>query len=122
MYYVISCVDKAGHAHVRAENRPAHVDYLKANIDHIVMAGPTLSEDGEGMTGSVLIMEYESLADAQAVADGDPFTWSRPPASPMRDGRAGAPWPRRRGKARWQAAGRHSASPAPRPHKASGGW
>ncbi|TQV79737.1 YciI family protein [Denitrobaculum tricleocarpae] len=73
MYYVISCVDKAGHAHVRAENRPAHVDYLKANIDHIVMAGPTTSEDGEAMTGSVLIMEYDSLADAQAFADGDPY-------------------------------------------------
>jgi hypothetical protein len=73
MHYVISCIDKAGHAHVRAENRPAHVDYLKANIGHIVMAGPTLSEDGEGMTGSLLIMEYATLAEVQAFADGDPY-------------------------------------------------
>lgn len=74
MYYVISCVDKADHAHVRAEHRPAHVDYLKANIDRIVMAGPTTSEDGEAMTGSVLIMDYNSLAEAQSFAAGDPYS------------------------------------------------
>jgi uncharacterized protein YciI len=73
MHFVIHCTDKADHGHVRAENRPAHVDYLKAHADRIVAAGPTLSEDFESMTGSVLIMEFDGCAEAEAWADGDPY-------------------------------------------------
>jgi len=73
MHFVIHCTDKADHAHVRAENRPAHVEYLKAHAAQIVAAGPTLSEDGEAMTGSVLIMEFADRAAAETWADGDPY-------------------------------------------------
>ena len=44
MHFVIYCLDKADHAHVRAENRPAHVEFLKAHADKIVAAGPLLSD------------------------------------------------------------------------------
>ncbi len=73
MHFVIHCVDKFDHGHVRAENRPAHVDYLKANQDKIFAAGPTTSEDGSAMTGSVLIMEFDTLAEAETFAANDPY-------------------------------------------------
>ena len=74
MNFVLYCVDKAGHGHVRTENRPAHVDYLKSNLERIVLAGPMLSDDGEAMLGSVLVIEAADRADAEGFAAGDPYT------------------------------------------------
>ncbi|MGF1628870.1 MAG: YciI family protein [Kiloniellaceae bacterium] len=73
MNFVLYCVDKADHSHVRAENRPAHIDYLKSNLDRIVLAGPTTSEDGTGKTGSVLIIDVADRNAAEAFAAGDPY-------------------------------------------------
>ena len=73
MHFVIHCLDKADHAHVRAENRPAHVEYLKAHADKIVAAGPLMSDDGEGMIGSTLIMAFRDRTEAESWAAGDPY-------------------------------------------------
>tara|TARA_R110002050_G_scaffold102235_1_gene210728 strand:- start:435 stop:719 length:285 start_codon:yes stop_codon:yes gene_type:complete len=73
MHFVIYCLDKADHAHVRAENRPAHVEFLKAHADKIVAAGPLLSDDGEGMIGSTLILEFDDRAEAESWAAADPY-------------------------------------------------
>jgi uncharacterized protein YciI len=73
MNFVLYCVDKADHGHVRAENRPAHIEYLKNNLERIVIAGPLTSEDGEAPIGSVLIIEAEDRAAAEAFAAGDPY-------------------------------------------------
>lgn len=73
MHFVIHCLDKPGHAQVRADNRPAHVEYLKASAARIVAAGPLLSDDGEGMVGSTLIMEFAERAEADAWAADDPY-------------------------------------------------
>ena len=73
MHFVISCRDKPDHQDVRMENRPAHVDYLKSHSGKIVAAGPTLGEAPEQMTGSVLIMEFGSLAEVEEWAANDPY-------------------------------------------------
>ena len=73
MHFVISCKDKADHMSVRMENRPAHVEYLKAHAGKIVAAGPTLGDAPDVMNGSVLIMEFDNLADAQDWAANDPY-------------------------------------------------
>jgi hypothetical protein len=73
MNFVLYCVDKAGHGHIRTENRPAHVDYLKSNLERIVLAGPMLSDDGEAMLGSVLVIEAADRAAAEGFAAGDPY-------------------------------------------------
>lgn len=73
MYFVIYCVDKPEHGPVRAENRPAHVEYLKAQGDKILVAGPTTSEDGEAMTGSVIIIDFANIAEAEVFAEKDPY-------------------------------------------------
>jgi uncharacterized protein YciI len=73
MPFFIYCVDKPGHAHVRAANRAAHLEYLKGFADRVLAGGPTLTEDGTGMTGSVLLMDLPDRAAAEAFCAGDPY-------------------------------------------------
>jgi uncharacterized protein YciI len=74
MPFMIYCLDKPGHAHVRADNRAAHLDYLKAQwMDKIIVAGPLLSDDGAGMVGSLLLMDLKDRAEADAFVAGDPY-------------------------------------------------
>ncbi|HIJ44480.1 MAG: YciI family protein [Alphaproteobacteria bacterium] len=73
MFFVIDCVDKAGHAEVRAANREAHLDYLSRFKERICVAGPTFGEDGQGMNGSVLILDFADRGAAEDFAAGDPY-------------------------------------------------
>lgn len=73
MYFVFICHDKPGHQQVRLENRQAHLDYLARFGPSVAAAGPTLSEDGQHMTGSVLIVDLADRAKADAFAAGDPY-------------------------------------------------
>ena len=47
--------------------------FLKGSAERLKVAGPTTSEDGSAMTGSMLVIEAESQADAEAWAAGDPY-------------------------------------------------
>jgi uncharacterized protein YciI len=65
---------------LRKQARPAHLARLQALAEQgrLVLAGPNPAIDAEdpgeaGFTGSVVIAEFESLADAQAWADADPY-------------------------------------------------
>lgn len=73
MHFIIHCTDKLGAAQVRADNRPAHVVFLKANRDNIYTAGPTLNDDGEVMNGSLLIVDLPDRAAVDAFAAADPY-------------------------------------------------
>lgn len=73
MNFALYCIDKAGHSQLRADNRPAHLDYLKANLDRLVVAGPLLADDGVTVLGSLLIIEAADRAAAEAFAAGDPY-------------------------------------------------
>ena len=73
MNFALTCIDKAGHSQVRADNRPAHLDYLKANLDRLMIAGPLLGDDGVTVQGSLLVIEAADRAAAEAFAAGDPY-------------------------------------------------
>jgi uncharacterized protein len=74
MLFSLNCVDKpADGLAIRKENRPAHLEYLEANIGLIKYAGPTLTDDGETPTGSLLIIDVADKAAAEAFAAGDPY-------------------------------------------------
>ncbi|MFQ5774300.1 MAG: YciI family protein [Kiloniellaceae bacterium] len=73
MHFAITCIDRPDSGALRAENRPAHLDYLKAHLDRILVAGPMLSDDGQTPTGSLLIMDFADLAAARAFAAADPY-------------------------------------------------
>lgn len=73
MHFAIVCLDKPGQAQLRAEHRPAHLEYLKANERRILIVGPLLDEAGKAPLGSLLILDFDDLAAAQAFADDDPY-------------------------------------------------
>ena len=70
--FLINARDKAGSLDVRMANRDAHLAYASDHMDQIKVAGPVLNEAGD-MAGSTLIMEFETLEDAQAWAANDPY-------------------------------------------------
>ena len=72
MLFVIHCTDKKDHLQVRLNNREAHIDYLKSYGEKLHAAGPTLSEES-AMNGSVIILDLEDLAAAEAFAANDPY-------------------------------------------------
>lgn len=63
--------DKTGALQTRLDNRDAHLEYI-SQTGVVEMAGPFLDADGQ-MCGSMIIMNVESLADAQTWADNDPY-------------------------------------------------
>lgn len=73
MLFAIFCTDKPDSADIRAATRPAHLDYVGKVVDQVVLAGPTLSDDGEAMTGSLLLMDFADLAAARDFAANDPY-------------------------------------------------
>lgn len=80
MYYVIFSEDAADSGELRASARPDHLARLEGLKDEgrLLAAGPCPAIDAldpgpAGFTGSVVIAEFDSLGDAQAWADGDPY-------------------------------------------------
>lgn len=80
MYYVIFSQDVENSLPLRAQARPAHLERLTALSEQgrLLVAGPMPAIDtndpGEaGFTGSTVIADFDSLADAQAWADTDPY-------------------------------------------------
>lgn len=73
MYFVALGRDRADAGSIRLEQRPAHLDFLKGLGGAVKAAGPLLSDDGESMVGSLLVVEADSLDAAKAMLAGDPY-------------------------------------------------
>ena len=80
MLYAILARDIPDSVAARSATRDRHLAYLKQLIDQgrVVLAGPLPSIDSTepgpaGMYGSLLIVEFDSLKDAQDWADNDPY-------------------------------------------------
>lgn len=80
MLYAIISEDIENSLPLRKEARPAHLARLQALKDagKLVLAGPHPAIDNPtpsdaGFTGSLVVAEFNSLAEAQAWADSDPY-------------------------------------------------
>ena len=71
MRFALICTDKADHMEVRKANRDAHLAHIAAS-GVVEMAGPFLNDKGE-MSGSLVILEVGSKAEAEAWAAADPY-------------------------------------------------
>jgi uncharacterized protein YciI len=71
MLYAIICEDKADSEDLRKATRGDHLAYI-GSFD-VRLAGPMLSDDGETMIGSIIMLETESLDAAQTFAASDPY-------------------------------------------------
>lgn len=68
--------DVADSGQKRRETRPMHLDRLhKLNEQkRLIVAGPTPIEHGaDAMSGSLVIAEFDDLAEAKAWAEADPY-------------------------------------------------
>jgi uncharacterized protein len=72
MLYAVICTDKPDSLAVRQANRPEHVAYLEGLGSKLKAAGPFLDEAGDP-NGSLVIIEAETRAEAEAAAGGDPY-------------------------------------------------
>ncbi len=80
MLYAIISQDVENSLEKRMAVRPAHIERLNIlkNEGRLIIAGPhpaiDNNEPGEaGFTGSLVVAEFDSLEDAQAWADADPY-------------------------------------------------
>ena len=80
MWYAIFAEDAPGTLDLRLETRPRHVARLQQlqNEGRLLLAGPHPAIDSEnpgpaGFTGSLVVAEFNSLADAEAWAAQDPY-------------------------------------------------
>ncbi len=71
--YCVTCLDHSDSEPLRLETRAAHLDYVLSKGDIVQLAGPVTSEDGESMIGTLLFLNVDSAAEAQAFVDGDPY-------------------------------------------------
>jgi len=80
MWYFIHAVDNPDSLERRWAARPAHAARLQALQDEgrILTAGPLPTIDAEdpgpaGFSGSLLVVEFDSLDDAREWAESDPY-------------------------------------------------
>lgn len=80
MWYAIISEDVKNSLPLRKQARPDHLARLEALKDdgRLLIAGPHPALDSEdpgdaGFTGSLVVAEFTSLAEAQAWADADPY-------------------------------------------------
>jgi uncharacterized protein YciI len=75
MPYAIIAQDKPGHAALRAELRPAHLDHLARHAAKLLAAGPLLDEAaGNAPSGSLIILDAEDRVEVEAFLAADPYT------------------------------------------------
>ena len=80
MLYAISGQDVPDSLNLRKSARPAHLQRLEKlrNEGRLLLAGPypaldTADPGAAGFSGSLVVAEFTSLAEAQAWADADPY-------------------------------------------------
>ena len=80
MLYAIIASDVENSLQDRLQARPAHLERLNALQDEgrLILAGPHPAIDSEdpgeaGFSGSLIVAEFNSLDDAEAWAEDDPY-------------------------------------------------
>ena len=80
MWYAVISEDHENSLENRLAARPAHVERLKALLSEgrLLLAGPHPAVDNPdpgaaGFTGSLVVVEFDSLESAQAWAHEDPY-------------------------------------------------
>ena len=73
MLFAIHCLDHADALPVRQAHYEAHRAYLAEPPVEVVISGPLVSDDGQRMIGSLIVVDAADRAAAVAFNRGDPF-------------------------------------------------
>jgi uncharacterized protein len=71
MRVALICTDKPDALQTRMDNRAAHLAHIEAT-GVVELAGPFLDAKGQ-MTGSLIVLNVTSMAEAEAWAIADPY-------------------------------------------------
>ena len=71
MHYALYCKDKPNSLELRKATREAHIEYVHGS-GKMIYGKPMLSDDGD-MIGSLVIINVENRAAAEAFAANDPY-------------------------------------------------
>jgi uncharacterized protein YciI len=71
MRFALITKDKPGALQTRMDNREAHLAYV-ADTGVVELGGPFLDDAGQ-MCGSLIVLDVEDIAAAQAWAESDPY-------------------------------------------------
>jgi uncharacterized protein YciI len=74
MLFCVICMDRPNSLPLRQATRPAHIEYVSQRLDMVKLGGPLMDEDGTSMIGSMLILEAEDRAQAEAFVANDPYS------------------------------------------------
>lgn len=69
----VLCHDGPDSRAARKAASQAHLSWVETMLDHIALAGPLYSDDGERMIGSLYVFKTTSLAEARAWLESDPY-------------------------------------------------
>jgi uncharacterized protein YciI len=72
MLYAMIARDKPGSLDKRTATRPVHLEHLKALGERLIFAGALMGADGNP-EGSLCILQADSLEEATAKFNADPF-------------------------------------------------
>ncbi|HWA45160.1 MAG TPA: YciI family protein [Hypericibacter adhaerens] len=72
MLFALVALDRPDAVGERLRLRPEHLKHLDGLGDRLLLAGPFLNERGEGV-GSIVVIEAETLGDARAAFNRDPY-------------------------------------------------
>lgn len=70
--FIFRAWDKEDALDVRMSNRDDHLLWLKSLGQKLMLAGPSLDENGK-MNGSMLVLDYDDQAELEAVLAEDPY-------------------------------------------------
>jgi len=71
MLYCLICEDKPNSEDLRKSVRPQHLEHIQSY--DVRFAGPMLADNEETMIGSIIVLEADDQAKAQAFAGQDPY-------------------------------------------------
>lgn len=73
MPYAILFDDAEGAADRRLALRDAHLDYMRQHLDKVLASGGLLDDSGEVGNGGVILMDFDTRAEAEEFVRNDPF-------------------------------------------------
>ena len=73
-YFSIYALDRRPDGpEIRAETRPAHLEYIRRLGSKVKLAGRFMQHDGTTPAGSMIVIEADSIDEANDIAAEDPY-------------------------------------------------
>ena len=73
MLVSIYCKDAEGSAEPRESNLADHLKHIEAVEEKIMVGGPVMGPDRNSAVASLMVVEVDSLDEATAMVDTDPY-------------------------------------------------